>query len=80
MPVVFEADGNAELAGVLFDLTASSENGKQETVVGHFQNQAGLALGHPTKLCTPVGQSIDCRWPSSLRFPSLLTWNNLKSR
>ena len=47
MPVVFEADNDAKLAGELFDLTATSKNGNQEPVVGHFRNIADFALGLP---------------------------------
>ena len=49
MPVVFEADENAKLAGTLFDLTVKGETNKQEPVVGHFRNQADFALGPPNK-------------------------------
>ena len=48
MPVVFEVDQDAELAGTLFDLTATGKAG-DETIEGHFQNVADLALGPPNK-------------------------------
>lgn len=46
MPVVFEVDKDAELAGALFDLTATAKVG-DETVEGHFRNIADFALGPP---------------------------------
>jgi len=46
MPVVFEVDEDAELAGTLFDLTATGKVGDQ-TIEGHFHNTAGFALGPP---------------------------------
>ena len=47
MPVVFEADENAELAGTLYDLTGTYKNGEKESVVGHFGNRADFSLGPP---------------------------------
>ena len=55
MPVVFEADENAELAGALFDATMTSKNGDQDPVVGHFRNIADFALGPPNNSVYTTG-------------------------
>jgi len=46
MPVVFEVDQDAKLAGTLFDLTMTGKVGN-EIIAGHFQNTADFALGPP---------------------------------
>ena len=47
MPVVFEVDDKAELGGQLFDFIASGKVDDKKTVLGHFVNDADLALGPP---------------------------------
>jgi hypothetical protein len=46
MPVVFEADENAEIAGGLFDFTARPSD-PNLAMVGHFRNPADFVLGEP---------------------------------
>lgn len=60
VPVVFEADENAELAGTLFNLTATATIGSETdaantTVTGHFKNKADLALGPPNNFVYTSG-------------------------
>lgn len=67
MPVVFEADAAAKLAGDLFDLTVTSKNGGQEPIVGHFRNTADFSLGPPNKSLYTSG-TID-RLPMAVVAP-----------
>jgi hypothetical protein len=46
MPVVFEADENAELSGKLVDFTARHAD-PATNIVGHFRNLADFVLGEP---------------------------------
>ncbi len=47
MPVVFEANADAEVQGRLVDFKGKLTTDKNETVIGSFSNRADFALGQP---------------------------------